>query len=452
MTSTPLDRRGFLKGSAALLGSLTAGATFQAYLANAAHAQPARGARGLRSVEAPDNGGYGPLVATGPELHLPRDFSYVAFGRTGEIMSDGIPTPGAHDGMASFPGPNGTVRLVRNHEQSGGGAYGTPAYDSLAGGGTTNLVYDPATRSLVTSYASLTGTVRNCAGGPMPWGSWLTCEETFDGPAQGYEQQHGYVFEVPADANGPVEPVPLKAMGRFVHEAVAIDAATGIIYETEDRGASGFYRFIPDTPGDLRTGRLQMLAIFGRPQYDTRSGQRVGVRMPTTWVDIDEPDPQGTDALAVYNQGFAKGGATFDRLEGAWPSDDAIYFDSTSGGDASLGQIWEYKPRGRSVADRGSEGQLTLVFESPSRDLLEAPDNICISPKGSIVICEDGGGTDYLRVINPRGQIFDLGMNALNGSELAGANFSPDGDTLFVNIQTPGITFAITGPWDRGPI
>lgn len=108
--------------------------------------------------------------------------------------------------------------------------------------------------------------------------------------------------------------------------------------------------------------------------------------------------------------------------------------------------MWEYKPTGR------AGGQLILMFESPSPELLEAPDNVCVSPGGSLVLCEDRSGTCFLRGVTQKGQIFDFGRNDLNGSELAGATFSPDGSTLFFNIQSPGITFAITGPFDRGAL
>ncbi|MDQ3609831.1 MAG: PhoX family protein, partial [Actinomycetota bacterium] len=342
-----LDRRRFLHRSAAA-GIGASGLT--ALMANGAQAR--KGGRGNTPIEAPDNGGYGELQPD-PVLALPAGFSYVRFGETGDIMSDGIATPSKHDGMAAFPGPGSQVRLVRNHEENAGPPFAQPAYDQAAGGGTTNLVYDTARRELVHDNASLSGTVRNWAGGPTPWGSWLTCEEN----TSTRDEPHGYLFEVPADAEGVVEPVALKEMGRFVHEACAVDPATGIVYETEDRGMSGFYRFLPDAPGDLAAGgRLQMLAVKDRPAYDTRNDQRVGKPLPVTWVDIDDPDPANAyeDPRAVHKQGVAKGGATFARLEGCWYGDGSIFFNATSGGDAGLGQVWEYRPRGN------SGGQLIL--------------------------------------------------------------------------------------------
>ncbi|GAA4896988.1 PhoX family protein [Streptomonospora salina] len=440
-----VNRRRFLAGSG-LVGAATA---LQGLMGQTTAHAAGPGAGNNRGTVAADNGGYGPLQPAGPdgELLLPAGFTYAAFGRTGTPMRDGTPTPGRHDGMAAFEADDGALRLVRNHEQSGGEAFASPSYDPQAAGGTTTLVVDREAMRLVDSFPSLTGTIRNCAGGPTPWGSWLSCEETFTGLDTA--DPHGYIFEVPVDADGPVEPVPYRAMGRFTHEAVAVDPATGIVYETEDRGSSGLYRFVPDTPGRLgEGGKLQMLAIKGDPRYDTRTGQRAGKPLAVEWVDIDDPDPDSGDSLAVFNQGRAKGGAVFARLEGAWYGDGAIYVNSTSGGDAGLGQVWEYRPRGR------SGGQLILVYESVDPDLLQSPDNICVSPNsGGLVLCEDGSGGDMLRGVTDRGEIFDFAaLNSTNTSELAGATFSPDGRTLFFNVQSPGITYAVTGPWSHGAL
>jgi secreted PhoX family phosphatase len=279
-----------------------------------------------------------------------------------------------------------------------------------------------------------------------------------DGRANGWGEEHGYIFEVPATAEGPVTPVPLKAMGRFVHEALAVDPATGIVYETEDsEPTAGFYRFIPATPGRLAAGgRLQMLAVEGRPNYDTGTGQKVGASLPVRWVEIADPDPKqnGDNPTAIFDQGFAKGAARFARLEGCWYGDQSIYFHATNGGDAEVGQVWRYRP---TSADGGA---LVLVFESPSRDVLDSPDNITMSPRGGIVICEDGDGEQFLRGLTPDGAIFDLGKNILNETEFAGGCFSPDGRVLFVNIQGStrdsgtehGRTLAIRGPWERGAL
>jgi uncharacterized protein len=416
-------------------------------------------------------GGYGGLRAakarnTGEEiLTLPEGFEYNVIGKTGTKMSDGNPTPAAHDGMAAFK-VNGALRLVRNHEINNragrdGAAFGDAAlaYDAKAGGGTTTLIIDPKTREIIKDFVSLNGTLQNCAGGPTPWGAWISCEETTLGKSLGkdeggrerggFAQKHGYCFEVMAGADGAVKTTPLAAMGRFVHEAVAVDARTGIVYLTEDRGAAGFYRFVPKQNGKLSAGKLQMLAITGRRQFDLRTGQKAGQSLNAHWVDINEPDPpegENSDS-AVYRQGLALGAATFARLEGCWHGGDSVYFTSTSGGDKRLGQVWQFTPQGK------DNGSLKLIFESPEETVLDMPDNLCVSPNGGLIMCEDGHKEHYVRGLTREGKIFDFAQNILPGyesEEFAGATFSPDGQTLFVNIQTPGLTLAIWGPWERG--
>lgn len=475
---TASTRRNFLKGSVAA----TVGAIALSGLTNrVALADPGAGRAGRKAGKG--EGGYGPLAqrpaenaAPGElgELALPAGFKYVKFGIARSIMSDGNATPNAHDGMAAFALPNGNIRLIRNHENrdSPGVATikGSPAtaYDQLGGGATTSLEikqYPDGSCELVRDFISLNGTIVNCAGGPTPWGTWLTCEES----VETRERKHGYVFEVPASAEDEVPAEPLTAMGRLVHEAVAVDPRTSIVYETEDRNVNatepragaGFYRFIPAIPGNLKAGgRLQMLAIADQPNYDTVTGQRVGKPLPVTWVDIPDPDPADTngftagDGLAVYRQGYEQGGARFARLEGAWYGEGSVFFHSTNGGDARRGQVWQYTPRGN------SGGQLVLLFESPSAEVLDAPDNITISPRGGLVLCEDGGGVQYLRGLTQRGQIFDFALNLRDDDEFAGACFSPNGQTLFVNLigstreegDLLGMSFAIWGPWDEGAL
>jgi secreted PhoX family phosphatase len=445
-----ITRRRLLAGSAAAVGAVA----MPGLVARAANPTP-RGKGGKV------DGGYGDLVTAGPELSLPPGFQYVVLSRQGDPLSDGRATPGVFDGMAAFAAPSGNIRLVRNHEiRLRQAAFGDAAlaYDPATGSaGTTTLevaVGGNGVPSVVGGFVSLSGTHTNCAGGPTPWGTWITCEETTVGAASNpaYAREHGYNFEVPALANNEVAAEPLRAMGRFVHEAIAVDPDTGIVYQTEDRGTSGFYRFIPAVPGNLRAGgKLQMLALKDRPGFDTRTGQRMGKPLPATWVDIADPDPANaaTDPLAVYKQGLAQGATTFSRLEGAWYADGSIFFHATDGGDARLGQVWQYTPRGN------SGGQLLLLFESDSAEVLDAPDNVTVSPRGGIVICEDGGGTQYLRGLTRRGDIFDFAQNLVgadDASEFAGACFSPDGRFLFVNIQSPGYTFAIWGPWEQGAL
>ena len=405
------------------------------------------------------NGPYGELVTSldSPELEIPGHFRCVRLSSGGVPSSvrEDLIVPNAFDGMAAFPLPNGNVRLIRNHEMRDHAAdevaIGSPHYDSRASGGTTSLEIRISERDgdlaveLVDEFVSLAGTTVNCAGGPTPWGSWLSCEETMRGPDEGFDMPHGYVFEVPVDATGPVDAVPLRAMGRFVHEAVAVDPATGIVYETEDEsgGRAGFYRFIPDTPEVLADGgRLQMLAVTDQPGYGTGEGQTQGAVWPVHWVDIADPEE------AVFDQGLALGGARFERLEGAWSGDDGIYFVSTSGGDANNGQVFHYLPTSMDA------GELRLVFESPSSDVLDNPDNIVVSPHGGLMLCEDGSGVQFIRELDRNGRILNLVRGGTR--EFAGSCFSPDGRVMFFNVQGSSSrggseesgTYALWGPWE----
>jgi hypothetical protein len=440
-----VNRRAFLRAGAVLGGTWAAGP----FKALEALAQSVELTGQTLAAPAAGNGGYGPLRSAGPHLALPEGFHYVKFGEEGQPMANGRPTPPAHDGMAAFAGPRGTVRLVRNHEVSGRpGAFGGGAYDARAGGGTVTLVFDPTAGRLLLSHPSLTGTVHNCAGGPTPWGTWISCEETTVGTDDGFERPHGYCFEVPAGAASPVQAVPLKAMGRFIHEAACVDPANGAVFLTEDRETAGFYRFLPKVRRTLAAGgRLQMLAVAGRPGYDTRTGQHRNRNLPVAWVDIADPDPHdaGSNPLAVFQQGRAQGGALFGRLEGCFWHRGRALVVSTTGGDAGVGQVWQYRP------DPGG-GSLSLLFESVSAGALEQPDNVTATPRGGLILCENGSGTNHLRGLTPGGQIFDFARNAFSKGEFAGATFSPDGKVLFVNVQRPGTTFAITGPWGRGSL
>ena len=413
-------------------------------------------------------------------LDLPEGFAYSIVSRAGDPMSDGLLVPTRHDGMAAFPGDDGTIRLVCNHELTPDWAEVRPFqerwpdlpeemkrrfYDrggdmTPGAGGTTTTIFNPHTQVTERQFLSLGGTEYNCAGGATPWGSWLSCEECFEyegsiryfDAAARRDRKHGYVFEVDAYSDELVDAVPIKAMGRFEHEACAIHEPTGIVYMTEDRQYGLFYRYIPDVPGKLiEGGLLQALVIKNRPSTQTRNWSAkpdVALNKPyeTAWVDVGNPDPDDNNLRLT---GAKLGAATFARGEGLCDAGDCFAFTCTEGGHAHVGQVFTYKPSPfeGTTGEQDEPGELTLIAESSRDSLLQNADNLVMAPWGDLVVCEDTAGHCGLVGIRPDGTQYALADNTYSNSELAGACFSPDGKILFVNIQHPGMTLAITGPW-----
>lgn len=474
-----LSRRHFLaRGSSFALGFASLGAI------------SARRA-GARGLTIDDDAGFGPLVRDPKGMvDLPEGFWYSVISRTGEEMDDGYLVPGRHDGMAAFPGPDGLTVLVRNHEMESDWVALSPfgpdakrlkqihadrlfdrGYDKTPGlGGTTTLVFDTRTHTLRRHFLSLAGTERNCAGGPTPWGTWLSCEETDNGRNARHEQSHGWVFEVPADpASGLIQAEPLRAMGRFYHEAAAVNPATDVVYMTEDLDDGLIYRFVPNTRQNLRAGgRLQALMLRDRSGAVTNNWgetRQITPREPLAcqWVDLEDVHSPKFNLRKQGHEG--KGAATFARGEGMWwaaenaddapPDRGSIFFTCTSGGKAREGQLWRYRPspvEGTPDEDK-TPGTLELFLEPNNASELNNPDNLTVAPWGDLIICEDdtGDAPDQQRLvgITSSGKPYPLARNRLSDSEWAGATFSPDGSTLFANIQTPGLTLAITGPWKK---
>lgn len=422
-----------------------------------------------------------PRFALNPDparrLDLPEGFSYILVSEPGGTMADGFFRPGRPDGMACFAHPDDSDQciLMRNHENWLDTPVGSPfgkgnellsrvserqLYDRKADGspffgGVTRVVYDLKAKRMVSDHLVLTGTAANCAGGKTPWGSWLTCEEEVLDAGKEAGKNHGFVFETPAAATGLIDAVPLKAMGRFAHEAAAVDPETGIVYMTEDARSGLFYRFIPRVKGRLAEGgQLQALAIRGRksavtnnwPQDWGGGADRIkpGQQFEIDWIDLDGVESPDGDLAA---RGHAAGAAYFCRGEGMdyglrpGSTQGEIFFTCTQGGTSQTGQVWRYTP--------GETGTLTLLYESPSADTLDLCDNMTLAPWGDLILCEDGRGSNYLRGLTPDGTIYDFARNAhKDEAEFCGACFSPDGKTLFVNVQEPGFTYAITGPWE----
>jgi len=447
------DRRTFLRRGAMGAGAVWA-ASFGPFMA--------RRAEGA-AIASP----YGPIAPTVDEvtglmlLSLPAGFRYRSYSWTGDVMADDVRCPNLHDGMAvvDAQGNSGRIILVRNHEGGGGTPYlNKPSitYRNDAAGGTTNLIFNLRTGEWEKDWSTLAGTNRNCAGGVTPWGTWITGEETTDAG-------HGWSFEVDAQKG---DPTPLTALGRFSHEAMMVDHNTGYVYETEDATPSGFYRFIPNVKGDLKHGgRLYMLkALQGPAQDDFGPLGTIGQTWNCQWVPINDPEAKTTSCV---QQGIAQGGAKFRRLEGCWWGTTKGYFLSTNGGPVSEGQVFEYDPFNET---------LKLIYASPTANDLDNPDNMTVTPRGGLLLCEDAAGGTNIAAERMVGLTLDgntftfcennveltanliaiAGKTVAPGNyrsqEFAGACYSPDGKWLFVNIQTPGITFAITGPWGSGPL
>ena len=262
------------------------------------------------------------------------------------------------------------------------------------------------------------------------------------------------MFEVPATED-PVlaDPLPIKDMGRFNHEAVAVDPRTGIVYLTEDRGDSLIYRYIPKKRGKLHEGgKLQALAIKGEKSRDTRNWEslttpKFPMREPKAveWIDIENVESPEDD---LRYQGFNKGAACFARGEGMWYGKNEIYFACTNGGHISNGQVFRYVPGKNEGKQNESGGTLELFAESQDQAILKNCDNLTVAPWGDVVLCEDAKHP-FMVGITPKGEYYKLAENVGYQSEFAGGVFSPSGETLFVNIQGAGLTIAIRGPWKR---
>lgn len=407
-------------------------------------------ALGRRPDEGARGGTYGRLIEDpGGVVDLPRGFQYRILSSEQATLTDGQDVPADHDGMAAFRGPDGTTVLVRNHELSGdeGSAVeGANPYDPEQPGGTTAVVVGPDRRE-IRSYVASSGTRQNCAGGATPWGTWLTCEED-------RSEGHGYVFEVdPADPESDLSKTPILGMGFYSHEAVGIDPRTGIAYLTEDdfRGeihpsdprrderSSFLYRYVPtdrrQRPGALQAGgTLEALAVDEAAAPRDADLLDEGQVLPVRWIPV-RPELAHEDALE-------RGATRFNRLEGADFAGGAFWFDDTAGGEARLGQVYRLLP--------GPGGDaLELFFEADDANRMESPDNIVVAPFGDLWFAEDGDGVNRVMGITPDGAVYEFARNRISNSEFAGPCFSPDGRTFFVNIQSPGLTLAIWGPFRR---
>lgn len=416
-----------------------------------------------RAFAEPGGGPYGDLVSDpGGLLDLPVGFQYRVLSQEGASTmrnkaTTGLPVPGSHDGMAAFAGRGNTIVLIRNHEQSGSAGpsvVGTNPYDAAQPGGTTAVVVGPNRKEL-DAFVTNAGTLVNCAGGGTPWGTWVTCEET-------RTTGHGYCFEVMwDDPENALSKTPIPDMGFFSHESIDVDPRTGIVYLTEDdfRGSipadprteidgnpafrsSFLFRYLPQDrsprPGALQKGGVLQALAIDEPVRNAdlySPGQRFVVR----WVTVNAAQP--------HDDALAKGAVRFTRLEGSHFAGGAFWFDDTAGGEARRGQVYRLIPGPEGVAGADT---LELFYESTSASALDAPDNVIVTPWGDVWLAEDGGGENRIVGITPEGGTYVFARNAHpDMNEFAGPTFAPDGTTFFVNVQDPGTTFAIWGPFAR---
>ncbi len=466
-----IDRRQFLARSAAV----TAGATLAGIFAEA-------GPAGAFPI-----GGYGPLV-TDPAgiVDLPAGFTYKVLASSNTIVTPGaLPdiaatqlglrspaenlgaVPGAQDGMGSVYDP-ATKRtyLVCNHELT---TSSTPVPTTFrdapvfthdggtdADGGCTVLVLDEF-MEVIEHFPIIAGTIRNCAGGMTPWGTWITCEENTSGASGTARlQNHGYLFEM--DPRTGQVAGPYSAMGRANHEAVSIDPTTSDAYITEDATGSVVYKFVPtDTSkqfgslgngGSLFAMKVPGKANFG--DFGTVGETVTGV----TWT----PCP-GSPDIAGLAASFPSADVTRgNKVEGCWWIEGAFWFVSsysTAGAYPHNGQVFKYDPTTSAITliARIPQGGANVTLTdgvTTQTHLLRDPDNLAATPYGGAIWSQDGGSAQYLACVEADGSYFPLAKNPAGG-EWAGAHFSADGKWLFANQQTRGLTLAITGPWVAEP-
>src|SRR5215213_3010992 len=389
-TSFHLNRRRFLQSSAFAAGALML--------------SPA----GLKRAFAQGpikvgDGPYGPLRPFDENgIALPEGFS------SREIARGTNPVPGstpsyvwhnATDGQATFPtlgadgSPDGGWILTANSEMPIPNAGGVSAVEFAPNG------------DVERAYRILAGTQQNCAGGPSPWGTWLSCEE----------HDNGRVWE--CDPTGATTAVPRPALGTFAHEAVCVDPVGKHLYLTEDRPDGCWYRFTPASFPNIDTGRLEAALV--------NANSRV------TWAPV--PDPNGGASNPTRYQ--VPGAARFNGGEGTWFDDGIVYF--TTKGD---NRVWSY--------DTGSELIEILYDRAALGDAapLSGVDNITVSQAGDVYVCEDGADHDICMITpdfeiarflkaDPQKHAGPPPPSPLAGNEAVGVVFSPAGDRMYFGMQ-----------------
>ncbi|WP_165984709.1 alkaline phosphatase PhoX [Streptomyces sp. YIM 98790] len=343
-------------------------------------------------------GPYGPLRAADANgIMLPSGFTSRVIARSGQaVASTGYLWHGAPDGGACFPDGSGWIYV--SNAELGSGSGGVSAIRFNGSGSVTG------------AYRILSGTNRNCAGGATPWNTWLSCEEV----------SRGYVYETDPYGSNPA--VRRAAMGRFTHEAAACDPDRRVVYLTEDESDGAFYRFVPDTWGDLSSGTLQVLR-------ETGSG--------LSWATV--PDPDGS-SRATRKQ--VSGTKRFAGGEGCYYASGTCFF--TTKGD---NRVWAYDAAANTLAIAYDDN----LTSSPP---LTGVDNITGARVGDLYVAEDGGNMEIC-VITPDDVVAPfLRITGQSSSEICGPAFNPAGNRLYFSSQRGtsgssggGITYEVTGPF-----